>query len=651
MATGEAQQYYAAALKAGQKCYREAVLKGEYPYPQVLDEIFDEHLAAGRVELGTMNIPMDQIVGTKSQGRRNAFASNFMPLLPMETEFGMKWLSLCEANLSSEGIRDPIRCYEYLGRFYVQEGNKRVSVLRAFDSPSIAASVVRIIPVWSEEEEIRVYYEFMEFYALSKLYRVRFSRPGQYRKLQAALGFEPDHVWTEDERRSFLAALSAFERALESQRGAAQQVSASELFLLWLQLYSLGELKTMSAKALGESIAKLLPDARLQGEREPIDMSTEPEQADKNIFSKLIDAVLLPNHLNVAFINDRKSEDSPWVYAHDQGRLAMEKYFGDKLSVRVYTALDGCEPDSLFDAAVADGAQVIFATTPSLISACRKASAKYPDCRILNCSVSMPFPGVRTYYSRIYEGKFISGAVAGAMTHTGRIGYIASSPIYGVPAGINAFALGATLTNPDVEVLLRWTCVSQDAIRELRELGCDMIANRDVITEAQAHEAYGLCRAEGDGTLTPILSPVWSWGEFYIRLIQSIFSGAWEELGDRSQKAVNYWWGLSSGVVDIRACEALPVAMAELVDILKRGVISGLIAPFCRRITAQDGELINDGGHALTPEEILHIDWLCDRVQGSIPSYDELLPFARSIVRLQGIYREKIPPEKDGVQL
>ena len=111
----EAQQYYAAALKAGQKCYREAVLKGEYPYPQVLDEILDEHLAAGRVELGVLNIPMEQIVGTKVQGRRNAFAANFMPLLPMESEFGMKWIALCEANLSSEGIRDPIRCYEYLG--------------------------------------------------------------------------------------------------------------------------------------------------------------------------------------------------------------------------------------------------------------------------------------------------------------------------------------------------------------------------------------------------------------------------------------------------------------------------------------------------------------------------------------------------------
>ncbi|MBQ1576240.1 MAG: BMP family ABC transporter substrate-binding protein [Oscillospiraceae bacterium] len=646
----EAQQYYAAALKAGQKCYREAVLKGEYPYPQVLDEILDEHLAAGRVELGVLNIPMEQIVGTKVQGRRNAFAANFMPLLPMESEFGMKWIALCEANLSSEGIRDPIRCYEYLGRFYVQEGNKRVSVLKSFDAPTIAANVVRIVPPWSEDEEIRVYYEFLEFYALSKLYRIRFSRPGQYRKLQAALGFEPDHVWTEEERRSFLAAFSSFERALAARRGA-QMNSSSELFLLWLQLYSIAELKSMSAKELGESIAKILPDARLQTESDPIDVSTEPEQPEKSILSKLIDHVLLPGHLNVAFINDRSPEDSPWVYAHDQGRKLMESFFGDKVSVRVYTAEDGGETDALFDAAVKDGAQVIFATTATLIASCRKAAAKYPDCKILNCSVSMPFPGVRTYYSRIYEGKFISGAVAGAMTHTGKIGYIASNPIYGVPAGINAFALGATLTNPDVEVFLRWTCVSQDAIRELRELGCDMIANRDVTTETQAQEAYGLCRVEDNGALTPILSPVWSWGEFYIHLIQSIFSGAWEELGDRSQKAVNYWWGLSSGVVDIRASEALPVSLSELVDILKRGLMSGLIVPFARRITAQDGTLINDGGRGLTPEEILHISWLCDFVRGSIPAYDELLPFARPLVRLQGIYREEIPPEKDGVQL
>ncbi len=650
MPIAEAQAQYAAALKAGQKCYREAVLKGEYPYPQVLDEILDERLAAGRAELGVIEVPMDRIVGTKSKGRRNAFAANFMPLLPMESEFGNKWVALCDANLGSEGIRDPIRCYEYLGRFYVEEGNKRVSVLKSFDAPSIAGQVTRIIPVRSEDEEIRLYYEFMDFYRLSKSYLVRFSRPGSYQKLQAALGFEADHVWTEEERRRFQSAQSSFERALDAQ-GEKLSEQADDLFLLWLQLYKLSDIREMTAKELAASIKRILPEAKLLSSDRPIDMSTAPGQSGKNIFTKLIDSVLLPGHLNVAFINDRTSAQSPWVFAHEQGRLRLEEVYGDKLSVKSYTALESSDADALFDSAAADGAQVVFATTPSLITACRRAAAKYPDCKILNCSVSMPYPGVRTYYSRIYEGKFISGAVAGAMTKTGRLGYIASNPIYGVPAGINAFALGASLTNPDAEVVLRWTCVSLDAIAELRAEGCDMIANRDVTTKQQAHEAYGLCRAEADGSLTPILSPVWNWGEFYVRIIQSIFSGSWEELGEKSQKAVNYWWGLSSGVVDVRPSEALGESMSALADILKRGVISGTIDPFRRRIVSTDGRLINDGSRTLLPEEILHIDWLCDRVRGSIPAFGELLEISRPLVRLLGIYRETIPPEKDGIQL
>ena len=236
MPSVESHAHYAAALKAGQKCYREAVFKGKYPYPPVLDQIYDDHLAAGRQELGVINIPMDAIVGTKSEGRRNAFASNFMPLLPAGTEFSAKWISLCEASLSNEGIRDPIRCYEYLGRFYVEEGNKRVSVLKSFDAPTISARVTRIIPAWTEDPEIRLYYEFMDFYRLSRLYTVRFSRLGSYRKLQAALGYEPDRVWTEDERRSFFSAFVSFERALAGVSGSKLPETPSDIFLLWLQL-------------------------------------------------------------------------------------------------------------------------------------------------------------------------------------------------------------------------------------------------------------------------------------------------------------------------------------------------------------------------------------------------------------------------------
>lgn len=132
MSQAEASAQYARALKAGQKTYKECVLEGRYPYLQILDEILNDSMVAGRVDMGVIDIPADQIVGTKSAGRRLAFAADFMPLLSADSEFGMKWIELCAAHLSDEGIRDAIRCFEYMGRFYVQEGNKRVSVLKSF---------------------------------------------------------------------------------------------------------------------------------------------------------------------------------------------------------------------------------------------------------------------------------------------------------------------------------------------------------------------------------------------------------------------------------------------------------------------------------------------------------------------------------------
>ena len=105
----EAADWYEKALKLGQKNHRECVHRGRYPYPQVLDEILEDSMIAGRVDLGVIEIPAEKIVGTKTVGRKNAFSSNFMPLLPADTEFAQKWIGLCAAHLSDEGIRDPIR--------------------------------------------------------------------------------------------------------------------------------------------------------------------------------------------------------------------------------------------------------------------------------------------------------------------------------------------------------------------------------------------------------------------------------------------------------------------------------------------------------------------------------------------------------------
>ena len=136
-----AQEDYRKALRLGQKEFRSSVLKGTYPYLQALDEIL-EHTAVEYTEpLGVVNIPLASIVGTKTAGRKTAFAGNFMPLLDEDTEFAQKWNALCDAHLSV-GIRDPIKAYEYMNKFYVEEGNKRVSVMKYYEAMSIPGSIM-----------------------------------------------------------------------------------------------------------------------------------------------------------------------------------------------------------------------------------------------------------------------------------------------------------------------------------------------------------------------------------------------------------------------------------------------------------------------------------------------------------------------------
>ena len=147
----EEQLYYKDALKLAQKDYRACVWAGKSPCLPVLDDFVSASNAANAVDLGIVQIPSELIVGTKTRGRTNAFSSNFMPILEDGTEFADKWKRLCNAHLT-EGIRDPIKAYEYMNRYYVEEGNKRVSVLKFFDALTIPGHVIRIMPEGSGDD-------------------------------------------------------------------------------------------------------------------------------------------------------------------------------------------------------------------------------------------------------------------------------------------------------------------------------------------------------------------------------------------------------------------------------------------------------------------------------------------------------------------
>ena len=241
------------ALKLGQKEYKEASAAGKQLHPLVLDELLSDDIAESVIDVGLVDIPAERIVGVKASGRVTAFSATFRPLLDLKTEFGAKWVSLCEAHLGETGITDPIQCYEYLGNFYVQEGNKRVSVLRHFDAPQIPAYVKRVLPIKTDDPRNQAYYEFLEFYKDTKLYQLQFRRPGDYGKLLKYLGKAKGEPWTEEERRTFRSYYHYFTEAFAAV-GKDEDVIPEEALLLWLEIYPYRNLASFSTRELKNSI-------------------------------------------------------------------------------------------------------------------------------------------------------------------------------------------------------------------------------------------------------------------------------------------------------------------------------------------------------------------------------------------------------------
>ena len=645
----EAREEYLKARRLAQKEVRELRFQGKEESPAVLDEILGDGFTGSTHEVGVIEIPIERIVGTKTAGRISAFSAGFLPLLGLETEFAQKWIHLCASHMSDEGIRSPVVCFEYLGNFYVQEGNKRVSVLRYFGASQISAVVYRIMPVKYEEPCEKAYLEFLEFYKATGLYDVQFRQPGDYDKLLSYLGKDMGQIWTGQEKRTFRAYFRYFKEAFHDLKGYELDLLPEEALLLWLKVYSFQDLGKNSSDEIRQALSALWADVISISQDSPVQMDTDSEDEVKGSLLNML-LPITPTFLRVAFVYQLNPNTSTWAQGHMEGAEHMQRVLSERVSIRHYYNADTPkQAEELLEQAVKDGADVVFATTPKLSRPTLKMAVKYPRVRFLNCSVDAPYSSVRTYYSRVYEGKFITGAIAGAMANNDRIGYIGSYPIFGVPASINAFALGAQLTNPRAKIALRWSCQGGNPVEDFIQSGIQVISNRDVPTPDKQYlefGTYGTYMVE-DGILYPLGSPCWLWGNFYENVIRSILNGSWEKQRD-NRHAVNYWWGMDSGVIDVKLAESLPEGLHHLANMLRTGLREGKLDPFCRKLVAQDGRIINDGTRTLTTEELLHMDWLCENVEGEIPSFDQIAPFAKDMVRELGVYRDTIPMEKEG---
>lgn len=629
---------YDKAHKLALKQFRSDSSKGIYPYLQVLDEILSYTNTAAEIELGLTDIPLELIAGTKSAGRTNAFASNFMPLLPDHSEFAIKWSSLYDTHIR-EGIRDPVIVYEFMNRFYVAEGNKRVSILKYCDAVTVSAYVTRIIPQKNNSKEAKVYYEYLDFYKLTQVNYLYFTQPGSYKKLLRITGKAPEHIWTEEEKEDFHSAFYRFLEAFEKGGGKKLSLSSGDAFLVYLDLYGYEDFLQKSFREIQKEVEKIWhlflvfpnkPEIKLV-------MNSKELPDKKTLLGRILPQNVLP--LKIAFIHCKTKTTSTWTYGHELGRAHIEKVFGQQIHVETYFGADSKEKaKECFEQAISHDCSIIFTTSPRLLPASLQYAAKYPKLKILNCSLNSNCGHLRTYYGRLYEAKFLIGVIAGIMAQTSHIGYIADYPIYGMIANINAFALGAQMVNPDAKIHLEWSTrqnFSPDSI--LNNTDISFVSGQDLIIPDKETKQFGLYQT-GNSDPDHLAMAVWNWGSFYEKVIRSILNGTWKQKPQMDKdSSINYWWGMSSGMIDVLYSSRIPSGTRQLLNLLKKSICSEDFHPFAGTIFSQDGLVHKSDADSITPDQIITMDWLAENIIGSIPSIEELTKDAQSVVLLQGV--------------
>jgi basic membrane lipoprotein Med (substrate-binding protein (PBP1-ABC) superfamily) len=625
-------EYYTAARRQAIKEYSRSISMGRSGYLPFLEGLLKNIDIVSEVTLGLVEIPLKKIKGTYTYARSLSFAGNFMPLLKESTEFANKWTALCNAHLN-EGITHPIKVYEYFNFFYVVEGNKRVSVLKYFDAYSISGEVIRLVPKWDEnDEKVRIYYEFMDFYKKSGINAIWFSREGGFDELWNIIkDFKPKNEMSPFRFRYFANSVYLpFRRAYMEERGRELSITTGDAFLEYLKLYGIPD--GLSPGRLKSRLDKFIPELRSLNEKHEVEIQTKPgPEYDRGIVSSITTLIKPKTQLKVAFAYAKSIQQSNWSYSHNWGRMHIERALGEQVKTTyVENVPEDINAYSFLKQLAEDGNDVVFATNPAFINATLKAALEYPDIKFLNCSQTHSFKHVKTYFGRIYEARFLAGIIAGAVTQSNIIGYVGTYPIQEVVSGINAFALGARLVNPRAVVRVGWTAdwdsdkISMNESMKLIDLGADIVSHHNTLASRELCKQFGIysmiCNVDREKCKPDeyLASPVWNWGIFYERIIQSILNNTWSSIVNifsGNSRIVNFWWGLDSGIVDIFYSRRLvPIETQRLVDFMKRTIAGGAYHPFTGPIYDNNGTLRIETEQTAEHDMILSMNWFVNGV-------------------------------------
>jgi len=318
--------------------------------------------------------------------------------------------------------------------------------------------------------------------------------------------------------------------------------------------------------------------------------------------------------------------DAGWTFQHDQGRKQMEAALGNKVQTKyVENVAEGPDAERVIRELAQSGNDIIFTTSFGYMNPTEKVSKQFPKVKFAHATGYKTGPNMANYNARFYEGRYLTGIIAGKMTKTNVLGYVAAFPIPEVLQGINAFARGARSVNPKAEVRVIWVNSWYDPGKE-REAALTLISqNADIVThhtdstavvqaaEEKGKYAFGYHSDMSKyGPKAQLTATTHQWGDYYTKAVQSVAAGGW--------KPTSIWGGYKDGMIKLATLNpVMPAAVKDQIAKLEGELRAGTFHPFAGPVKDQDGTERVATGKTMSDDELGKMDYYVEGVGSKLP--------------------------------
>ncbi len=326
----------------------------------------------------------------------------------------------------------------------------------------------------------------------------------------------------------------------------------------------------------------------------------------------------------VGFVYVGPVGDHGWSYRHDQGRQAVEEALGVETTF-VESVAEGADAERVIRTLATSGHNVIFTTSFGYMNPTLKVAKQFPNVKFEHATGYKRSDNVSTYSGRFYEGRAVIGTIAGHMSKTGVVGYIASFPIPEVIRGINAFTIAMRKVNPEAIVKVVWVNSwydpgkEGDAAKALIDQGADIITQHTdspaPLQVAEQRGVYAFGQASDMSAFAPsahLTSIIDNWGPYYTARVKAAMDGSWV--------STDTWAGIKPGMVEMAPYnDAMSEEVKAAAEVVRQGIVDGSLHPFQGPLKNQAGEMVAAEGESIDDGTLLGMNFYVEGVRGEIP--------------------------------